>query len=151
MDRLTVPRPGDGMSARWAANVVEEIRRQNIIPGNGIKKTTSSTGTVLEIDTSVLRKSGGDAPVVSDIVPCVVDEMPEGSEIGTMQGIYVTLYPNGLLDQRTTEQGWLFLPEVTTHTQLPVGASILAHRCQVNYMPSDEEGDNGDNDDNGGS
>ena len=140
MDRLTTPRPGDGMSARWAAAVVEEIRRQNIIPGNGIKKTTSSTGTVLEIDTSVFKKSGSGG-VASDVVPCVVDQVPEGQEVGTMQGLYVKLYPNGFLDSGNTENGWLFLPEVTTHTKLPQGASILAHRCQANYMQSDEEGD----------
>ena len=50
MDNLTAPKAGDPLKATWAQDVVDEIRRQDIIPGNGLRKTKTTLGTVLELD-----------------------------------------------------------------------------------------------------
>ena len=83
----------------------------------------------------IMHKGGGGEGGVSDIVPCLVDSSGDA-----LKGFAVTLYANGF-DQRQTGRGRLHLPEVATHTQLPVDTSILAHICKATYTQSDESED----------
>ena len=52
MDRLSTPKVGDPLAAKWAQEVVDEIRRQEVIPGNGLRKTVTKSGTILEMESS---------------------------------------------------------------------------------------------------
>ena len=140
-DRINKVVPGTGIRASWGNDVIDQLRRLHLIPGNGIKVSTSSKGTVISLKDEGSTINKGDS-VTSDVVPCIIRKAGEDEQVGGMQGFAVTLYPNGFFDARNTENGKLYLPEVTTHTQLPVGTSILAHVCPCNYTQSDEPGDN---------
>lgn len=137
-DRINKVVPGTGIRASWGNDIVDQIRRLHLIPGNGIKISTTSKGTRIELD--LPQESSSRVNAISDVIPCIINETPEGEETGAMAGFNVTLYPNGFLDG-TTETGTLYVPEVTTHTKLPKGTSILAHVCLATYMQSDENGD----------
>lgn len=137
-DRINKVVPGTGIRASWGNDVIDQLRRLHLIPGNGIKISTSSKGTVISLDEE--EQSSSSVHAISDVIPCIINETPQGEETGAMAGFNVTLYPNGFLDG-TTETGTLYVPEVTTHTQLPQGTSILAHVCLATYMQSDENGD----------
>ena len=138
-DRINGVKAGTGIRASWGNDIVDQLRRLHLIPGNGIKISTSSKGTVISLAQGV-DTGGAVGGTVSDVIPCIINETPQGEETGAMAGFNVTLYPNGFLDG-TTESGTLYVPEVTTHTQLPQGTSILAHVCLATYMQSDENGD----------
>lgn len=133
MDRFSTVKEGDRLSAKWADNVIAEIRRTTIIPGKGLKKTVTSKGTRLDLVDEVGAGGGGGEAIPSDVVPCIVGG---GSAV---DGYSVTLYPNGF--NHTSKTGTLFLPEVATHTDIPVGTSILAHICEATFMQSDEQED----------
>ena len=139
-DRINKVVPGTGIRASWGNDVIDQLRRLHLIPGNGIKISTSSKGTVISLD-KVEESQSGSVNAISDVVPCLINSTPSGQQVGSMAGFSVIMYPNGFLDN-TTENGTLFVPEVTTHTKLPTGTSILAHKCLVTYMQSDEDGDN---------
>lgn len=135
MDRISGVNPGTGIRASWGNGVVDELRRQYIIPGNGIKVTRTTKGTVIEIDSPPEQQAGGTSgEVVSDVIPCLVYG-------GTgLTGYDATLYANGL-GEKSTGTGTLYCPEVSTHAYLPDGTSVLAHVCPATYTASDEEGD----------
>lgn len=141
-DRINKVVPGTGIRASWGNDVIDQLRRLKIIPGNGIKVSTSSKGTVIALKDEGSKGPNKGDTVMSDVMPCTIRAAGEDELVGGMQGFPVTLYPNGFFDARNTEDGKLYLPEVTTHTQLPVGTSILAHVCPCNYTQSDEPGDN---------
>ena len=136
MDRLSSVKEGDGLSAKWADNVIAEIRRTTIIPGKGLKKTVTSKGTRLDL-VDELGSGGGGEGVPSDVIPCIVNG-------GTaVDGYSVTLYLNGFdhTSRSDIKTGTLFLPEVATHTNIPASTSILAHICDATFMQSDEQED----------
>ena len=134
MVNLKPPRPGDGLSARWAAGVVTELRRQELIPGPGLRKTVTAKGTRIDLDPSALgvRKAAGG----TDVVPCITTGQPAQA----CQGYPAALYADGI-GKPSTGSGTLWLPEVTTHTALPSGTPVLAHVCEATWTQSDEEDD----------
>lgn len=137
MDRLSTVKEGDGLSAKWADNVIAEIRRTTIIPGKGLKKTVTSKGTRLDLVDGIGAGGGGGEAISSDVIPCIVNG-------GTAtDGYSVTLYLNGFdhTSRSDIKSGTLFLPEIATHTDLPTGTSILAHICKATFMQSDEQED----------
>lgn len=133
MDRIYSPAGGDRIRAKWASDIVDQMRRLNIIPGNGIRKTVTSKGVRLDIDIPP-DQGGGGAAVPSDVIPCLVTG---GS---ALEGYSVALYAKGF-GESSTGTGTLWCPEVSTHTTLPTGTSILAHFCQATFTQSDEEED----------
>lgn len=132
-DRINGVKAGTGIRASWGNEVVDQIKRLQLIPGNGIKISTSSKGTRIELDLpqeSVSNAEGG----ISDVIPCIVTG-------GTAeQGYSATLYANGL-GERSTGNGTLWCPELATQSDIPEDSSILAHVCLVTFTQSDEEGE----------
>ena len=135
-DRINKVVPGTGIRASWGNDVIDQLRRLKIIPGNGIKVSTSAKGTVISLDLAEEQVNNAEG-VVSDVIPCIV--VGEGGGSPT-QGYPVDLYANGF-NEDSTGSGRLFLPEVTTHTKLPRNTSILAHVCEANFTQSDESSD----------
>lgn len=94
MERLTAPKVGDPLKAKWAQEVVDEIRRQEIIPGNGLNKKVTSKGTVLEMERSKKLNLSTNVQV-----------SPGTSFLGKIVGgnaqtfWQVSLYPNGMNGQ----------------------------------------------------
>lgn len=137
MDRINGVRAGTGISAKWGNDIVDQIRRLHLIPGNGIKVSTTSKGTRIDLDLPQEQGTGSNVNAISDVIPCVVYST---SDISAYQGYGVYLYANGF-DQGRTGRGTLYIPELATHTSMPSGTSILAHVCLATYTESDEEGD----------
>lgn len=132
-DRINKVVPGTGIRASWGNDVIDQLRRLHLIPGNGIKISTSSKGTRIDLDLPQ-EASGSSGVAISDVIPCVVT----GPTLSLKDGYDVTLYANGF-GEGPTGDGKLYLPEVATHTTLPIGTSILAHVCPANYTQSDQE------------
>lgn len=134
-DRINKVVPGTGIRASWGNDVIDQLRRLHLIPGNGIKISTSAKGTVISLDLAEeqINKAEG---VVSDVIPCIIAQGTENA----VEGYQVYLYANGLGESQT-DTGKLYLPEVTPSTELPAGACILAHICEANFTQSDEQGD----------
>ena len=133
MDRINSPASGDRIRAKWASDIVDQIRRLNIIPGNGIRKTVTSKGVRIDVDVPP-DQSGGGGVCISDVIPCIVSG-------GTAESGYsADLYANGL-GERRTGSGTLWCPELATHSDIPSGSSILAHVCLVTFTQSDENGE----------
>jgi len=129
--------PGTGIRASWGNEVIDQLKRLHIIPGNGIKVSTSAKGTVIALKdegSTGSSKSGG----MSDVVPCIINQNTDNDD--PINGYNVDLYANGF-QQESTGTGILYLPEVTTHTKLPSNTAILAHICPATFTQSDEDGE----------
>ena len=133
MDRINGVKAGTGISARWGNDIVDQIRRLHLIPGNGIKISTTSKGTRIELDLPQEQAGGSNVNAISDVIPCLVYNSSDG-----YRGYDVYLYANGF-NERSTGNGRLYVPELATHTKVPYGTSILAHVCLTTYTESDEE------------
>ena len=134
-DRINKVVPGTGIRASWGNDVIDQLRRLKIIPGNGIKVSTSAKGTVISLD-KVEETSNASGVAMSDVVPCIINQTTDDP----INGYSVDLYANGF-QQESTGTGTLYLPEVTTHTKLPINTAILAHICPATFTQSDEDGD----------
>lgn len=133
MDRINGVRAGTGIRASWGNDVIDQLRRLHLIPGNGIKVSTSSKGTRIDLDLPQESSSNANA-IASDVIPCIV-----GNSNGA-KGYDVTLYANGF-GEAQTGTGTLYIPELSTHTKLPYDTSILAHVCEATYTQSGQSGD----------
>ena len=91
MDRLTEPKVGDPLQARWAQEVVDEIRRQEIIPGNGLKKSVTGKGTVIEMEKS--KKVNISPEIKVSAGTSFLAKIVGGNAQSYWQ---VQLYPNGM-------------------------------------------------------
>ena len=140
-DRINKVVPGTGIRAGWGNDVIDQLRRLKIIPGNGIKVSTSAKGTRIELD--LPQEAGGSSSkvAISDVIPCKITESGDGAQFS---GYSVALYANGFWDA-STGTGRLFIPELATQTSLPVGTSILAHVCEATYTQSSQENYQGGN------
>lgn len=134
-DRINKVVPGTGIRASWGNDVIDQLRRLHLIPGNGIKISTSAKGTVISLD-KVEETSNASGVAMSDVVPCIINQTTDDP----INGYSVDLYANGF-QQESTGTGTLYLPEVTTHTRLPINTAILAHICPATFTQSDEDGD----------
>ena len=140
MDRINGVKAGTGISARWGNDIVDQIRRLHLIPGNGIKISTTSKGTRIELDLPQ-EQSSSSGVAISDVIPCKITESGDGAQLS---GYSVALYANGFWDA-STDTGKLFIPELATQTSLPIDTSILAHVCEATYTQSSQENYQGGN------
>lgn len=132
MDRLSVPKPNDRMSVKWAQQIVDEIRRQNIIPGNGIKKTVNANGTVISLD--LPSESGGEAdPAKDSCFPVFITHYTDGFIFKGMEFKIVGS------NSRSNDSELLFFPHVTPSTKVPVGTAVLAHRIAAPLILSSDD------------
>lgn len=146
MERFNTVKPGDKIMAKWANDLIAQLRRITIIPGAGLRKQETSQGTVISLKDEKGGGLGGGGGVVSDVIPCIVNG-------GTaLDGYSVTLYLKGFdhSSRSDIKSGTLFVPEIATHTDLPAGTSILAHVCEATFMQSDEQEDEEDQNQEGG-
>lgn len=133
MDRLTEQKAGNKATAKWANEVVAELRRLNIIPGNGLRKTVTSSGTILDLDNGKKTTSGGSATPLEDAVYfAVVTGAPE--EDGSFKADLYTSKIGKLVARNVT----VFLPDLTHFTRVQVGTEILVHRISVALLAGDD-------------
>lgn len=132
-DRINGVKAGTGIRASWGNDIVDQIRRLHIIPGNGIKISTTSKGTRIDLDLPQ-ESSSSSGVAISDVIPCIVTG---GS---ALSGYSVYLYAKGF-GESSTGYGTLFIPELATHTDIPYSTSILAHVCEATYTQSGQDGD----------
>ena len=133
MDRLTEQKAGNKATAKWANDVVAELRRLNIIPGNGIRKTVTSNGTVLDLDIPQQTAGGGNvAPLQDAVYFAVVSSAP--SEDGSFKADLYTSKMGQLVARNVT----VFLPDLTHFTRVQVGTEILVHRISVALLAGDD-------------
>ena len=71
MDRINGVKAGTGIRASWGNDIVDQIRRLHLIPGNGIKISTTSKGTRIDLDLPQ-ESSASNVNAISDVIPCVV-------------------------------------------------------------------------------
>lgn len=134
MDRLNSVKPTDRTSAAWANAVIEELRRLNIIPGNGIKKTVTSKGTRIDLD--IPAESGGSAnPATDSCFPVfITGYVGNGAYTGALYRIVGKNYNNSSSDEGASNP--LYFPHVTPQTTIPIGCTILAHRIEAPSIQS---------------
>ena len=126
MDRLTEQKAGNKATAKWANEVVAELRRLNIIPGNGIRKTVTSNGTVLDLDIPQKTSGGSNRPPLEDAVYFAVVRT-EPAEDGSFTA---DLYTSKLGEQ-IASGATIFLPDLTHFTRIQTGTELLVHRINV--------------------
>lgn len=133
MDRLNSVKPKDRTSAAWANEVIAELRRLNIIPGNGIRKTVTSKGTRIDLDLS--------------------DESDSTSiSTDTCFPVYILEYTTGQLFKGATyrivgkeysgsggEAEPIYFPHVTPSSKVPIGSTVLAHRIESASIQSSSD------------
>lgn len=130
MDRLDVPKVGDPLTVKWAQDVVDEIRRQELIPGNGLRKRQMSNGTMIEKDGSKKLNVTARISTFSNttFLAKIVGGAPNGFFV-------VNLYPNGMNGQpykvnNSTVSFYACATDMTVTGQNLIGRWIIVH-----FMP----------------
>ena len=121
MDRLTVPKVGDKITAKWAASLIDEIRRQKIVPGPGYKTKVTSQGTVLAL-TDERDRGGSGVKGLDDavyIAQCIAEPNDDGS-------IPVDLYKSDLSGPVVCN-AVAFRPDLTHYSKMDVGTRFIVH------------------------
>ena len=132
MDRLTEQKAGNKATAKWANDVVAELRRLSIIPGNGIRKTVTSNGTVLDLDIPQQTASAKSTPLEDAVYFAVVVGAPE--EDGSFKADLYTSKMGDVVARNAT----IFLPDLTHFTRIQSGTELLVHRINVALLAGDD-------------
>lgn len=132
MDRLTEQKAGNKATAKWANEVVAELRRLNIIPGNGIRKTVTSNGTVIDLDIPQQVAGGKSTPLEDAVYFAVVTGEPE--EDGSFKADLYTSKFGEVVARNVT----VFLPDLTHFTRIQIGTELLVHRINVTLLAGDD-------------
>ncbi len=125
MDRLTTPKVGDKITAKWASSLIDEIRRQKIVPGPGYRTKTTSQGTVITF-TDEKGKGGDPVPALDDavyIAQCIRAPNEDGS-------IPVDLYKSDLSGPEI-KNVIAFRPDLTHFTRMDVGTRFVVHAINI--------------------
>ena len=126
MDRLNIPKVGDKITAKWANEIVSQIRRQQLVPGPGYRLKTTSTGTVITFDS---KKGGGGGTTVQGlndavyIAQCIGEPHEDGS-------IPVDLYKSDLSGPEIRNV-LAFRPDLTHFTRMDVGTRFVVHAINI--------------------
>ena len=129
MDRLTEQKAGNKATAKWANEVVAELRRLNISPGNGIRKTVTSNGTVIDLDIPQKTGGGSNRPPLEDAVYFAIVRS-EPAEDGSFKA---DLYTSKMGEQ-VASNVTVFLPDLTHFTRIQTGTELLVHRINVTLL-----------------
>lgn len=125
MDRLTTPKVGDKITAKWASSLIDEIRRQKIVPGPGYRTKTTSQGTVITFTDG--NGSGGSAVRGLDdavyIAQCTGEPLEDGS-------IPVDLYQDEF-SVPVVRNVLAFRPDLTHFSKLDIGTRFMVHAMIV--------------------
>jgi len=125
MDRLNIPKVGDKITAKWANEIVSQIRRQQLVPGPGYRLKTTSNGTVITFDS---KKGGGGSSVVGltdsvYIAQCIGEPYSDGS-------IPVDLYQDEF-SVPVVRNVLVFRPDLTHFSRIDVGTRFMVHAMVV--------------------
>ena len=132
MDRLSEVQAGSKATARWANQVVDELRRLKIVPGNGIRITTTASGTVISLDIPP-QAAGGESPEpnTDSCFPVMVADHSGGS---AFRGVsYRELDRNNSMNDR------MYFPHVSPSSNYPAGCTVLAHRLETYTLASSSD------------
>lgn len=132
MDRLTEQKAGNKATAKWANEVVAELRRLNIIPGNGIRKTVTSNGTVIDLDIPQ-QVAGGKSTPLEDAVYFAV-AVGNSEDDGSFKADLYTSKFGEVVARNAT----IFLPDLTHFTRIQKGTELLVHRISVTLLAGDD-------------
>lgn len=132
MDRLTEQKAGSKATAKWANEVVAELRRLNIIPGNGIRKTVTSNGTVIDLDIPQ-QVAGGKSTPLEDAVYFAV-AVGNSEDDGSFKADLYTSKFGEVVARNAT----VFLPDLTHFTRIQKGTELLVHRISVTLLAGDD-------------
>ena len=131
MDRLDNQKVGEKITAKWANEIVDDLRRQNIIPGNGIRKTVTKDGTIISLDLPK-KTNVEEGEALSEEVYFAIANTT-GSDDGSFKA---DLYnPRGQLVRRNVT---VFLPDLTHYTRVKSGTQVLVHRLNVGLLAGDD-------------
>lgn len=133
MDRLTEQKAGNKATAKWANEVVAELRRLSIIPGNGIRKTVTSNGTVLDLDIPQQVAGGQKSTPLEDAVYFAV-AVGNSEEDGSFKADLYTSKFGEVVARNAT----VFLPDLTHFTRIQKGTELLVHRISVTLLAGDD-------------
>lgn len=126
MDRLNIPKVGDKITAKWANEIVSQIRRQQLVPGPGYRLKTTSSGTVIAF-TDEKGKGGGTTVKGLDdavyIAQCIGEPNPDGS-------IPVDLYQDEFSGP-VVRNVLAFRPDLTHYSKMDVGTRFMVHAMVV--------------------
>jgi hypothetical protein len=134
MDRLTEQQAGNKATARWANQVVDELRRQHLIPGNGIRVTVTGSGTVIALDIPAEASSSDYDPSLDSCFPVYITRYVSAGNAyeGIRYRVVGKNYSNSSGDEG--ESNPIYFPHVTPQTTIPMGCTILAHRIAAPLM-----------------
>lgn len=132
MDRLTEQKAGNKATAKWANEVVAELRRLSIIPGNGIRKTVTSNGTVIDLDIPQ-QVAGGKSTPLEDAVYFAV-AVGNSEDDGSFKADLYTSKFGEVVARNVT----VFLPDLTHFTRIQKGTELLVHRISVTLLAGDD-------------
>ena len=124
MNRLNTPKVGDKITAKWANEIVSQIRRQQLVPGPGYRLKTTSNGTVI----TFTDKKGGGGTIVGlqdavYIAQCIGEPNPDGS-------IPVDLYQDEF-SVPVVRNVLAFRPDLTHYSKMDVGTRFMVHAMVV--------------------
>ena len=131
MDRIHIAKVGDKITAKWANDLIDEIRRQNIIAGNGLRKTTTKDGTILSLDTSKSTNAKVDMHLPSDVyIAQVVGETNLDGSIPV--DVYST--DGEVVATRATA----FRPDLLHFSTMDIGTRFMVHGINVDLTEGTE-------------
>ena len=138
-DRINGVKAGTGIRASWGNDIVDQIRRLHLIPGNGIKISTTSKGTRIELDLPQEQASGG-ASITGACIPVFLYAFSSG---GAYKGATFALPGSNSTSYVTDPEGnrmdHVYFPHVCPSTALPVGCTVLACMVDSESVPSSED------------
>lgn len=136
MDRLTEQQAGNKATAKWANQVVDELRRQHLIPGNGIRVTVTGSGTVIALD--IPQQAGSTAEVDPSVDSCfpveIISQTANKAFLGAKYRIVGKTYSSS-----STETDPIYFPHITPSTVFPIGCTVLAHRLNAPIFQSSND------------
>ena len=133
MDRLKLPNVGDKITAKWARDIIDEIRRQNIIPGRGLKKQVTSSGTILTLTDDNIGGGGSTSAIDAGQV-FIAQVISEPKEDGS---IPVDLYnPDSFTVAHHNVLA--FRPDLTHFSTMDIGTRFLVHALNVSFIEGSE-------------
>lgn len=136
MDRLSEQQAGNRATAKWANEVVDELRRLKLIPGNGIRITTNSNGTRIDIDIPAEAGSSEEHdPSLDSCFPVeIISQTANKAFKGAKYRVVGKTYSGS-----STESDEIYFPHITPSTIFPIGCTVLAHRIEAPIFESSND------------
>lgn len=132
MDRLNNQSVGEKITAKWANEIVDDLRRLNIIPGNGLRKTVTKDGTVISLDMPKKTSSAAEEPLKDEVYFAIVTQSSE--EDGSFKADLYTSKMGECVRRNVT----VFLPDLTHFTRVKPGTEVLVHKINVSLLAGDD-------------